>query len=72
MTHNEFLRWCKDREVDGLWYADIEIQCCRIVKALYSVPIWKRKQLWNKLNADNFIVNNYINPVKQWYHTNKE
>lgn len=65
MTYKEFIRWCTDRCFDGMWYADIGIKCVRIVDALYATPFWKRKQLWSQLNANNFIVNNYVKPVNQ-------
>lgn len=65
MTYKEFMNWCYDRSCDGLWYVDIGIQCCRIADVLYSVPLWKRKQLWDNLNADNFIVKNFVEPVNQ-------
>ena len=65
MTHNEFLKWCTDRWFDGLWYTDIGIQCIHIADTLYSMPPWKRKQYWNKLNANNFIEKYFVEPVNQ-------
>ena len=48
MTLKEFDDWCNERACDGHWGMNTAIICVGIIRAVYKIPFWKRKKVWNE------------------------
>ena len=63
MSYKEFFNWCNERAFDGCWGAKEAIFCLEVVRRISSVPFWKRKELWQKLNEEYSIENSIVIPI---------
>ena len=52
MTYKGFLKWANDRACDGRWGFDAAMACTQMAELLYSVPWFRRKKLWQEMQAD--------------------
>lgn len=65
MKYKDFVRWCNERACDSCWGFTTATMCIAIMAEVNSAPFWKRKKVWDKLNADNCIEEQIVNPVNK-------
>lgn len=46
MKYKEFVKWCNERALDGVWTAEHAKICANIIAQLNTVPFWKRERKW--------------------------
>lgn len=65
MTYKQFVQWCNERACDGRWGFITVIQCINALKEVNQSPWWKREKVWQKVNMEHRIVENYVQPTNR-------
>lgn len=64
MTYKEFVAWCNKRACDGCWSPITAMYCIAIMNEVNSVPIWKRKKVWNIYK--DFVTNEIVKKIEEY------
>lgn len=65
LTYRQFVVWCNERAADGCWGLTTAVICMDIMRQMRRCSIFKRKKLWNELNANNDIYLTIVKPTNE-------
>lgn len=65
MTYRQFKKWCNERACDGMWSSATVAVCIKTCHTVDRVPFWKREREWQRLNGEQGIVENFVEPTNK-------
>lgn len=70
MKFRKFANWCNERASDGKWDLQMAIHGLSIVENIYSGPLYKRRKLWKKYEAEAIKIIEKYNKIMEGQNDN--
>lgn len=65
MTYKEFKMWCNERACDGRWGFLTAKVCINAITKVNQSPFWKREKVWQRVNLEHRVVEDFIIPTNE-------